>query len=127
MWDQGFVNRLDDLGDLDPDDGLLVRPTPRPDWDPLPEHAADRVSGRVFYASHSLVIAMLRFAPGASITEHDAPNPADVFCVEGAGYVKIDGVASPFTCGEWAHWPANVMHQLWTEDGEMTTLMFERH
>jgi hypothetical protein len=48
-----------------------------------------------------------------------------VVCLEGAGFVLVGEDSYPFDAGERVRWPANVMHWLWTESDEMTTLMIE--
>ncbi len=126
-WDAGSVHRLDDLGDLAPGDDRIVRSMPRPAWEPLPPRAGSGFVGRLLYANGGIVLAMLRFEPGGAITDHDAPQPTDVFCLEGRGHVRVGDDVAELGEGEWVHWPAGVMHGLWTTDASMTTLMFERH
>lgn len=74
----------------------------------------------------SLVLAMLRFEPGATIDEHSASVDIDVICIEGSGYVSVDGDESPIAAGASIHWPAGLRHRLWTGDRAMMTLMVEQ-
>ena len=83
------------------------------------------MQGRVLLSRSGIVIANLRFSSHASIDEHSAPFEIDVVCVEGQGYVSIDGVSSPFHCGESVTLPASVDHRLWTDSSGMETLMIE--
>ena len=73
-----------------------------------------------------IVIAQLRFVPDATIDEHSAPIEIDVLCLDGEGFVSVDGKASPLHAGERVVWPANVNHRLWTGPSSMETLMVER-
>lgn len=77
--------------------------------------------------SPTLVLAVLRFAPGGTIHEHDAPIDIDVVCLEGDGFVSVGAERFPFRTGESVRWPAGALHRLWTEATEMTTLMVEHH
>ena len=101
------------------------RPIPRPDWSPLPHEGTAGVEGKVLLRSPTLVIAMLRFSPGGTIHEHDAPHDIDVVCLDGEGRVSVGGESFPFRAGESVRWPAGALHRLWTDAAEMTTLMFE--
>jgi quercetin dioxygenase-like cupin family protein len=98
---------------------------PRPEWSPLPHAGCVNVEGKVLLHSGSLLIAMLRFSSVATIHEHDAAWNIDVICLEGSGFVSVDGVTSSFTAGERIRWPSGSMHRLWTEATTMTTLMVE--
>jgi quercetin dioxygenase-like cupin family protein len=100
-------------------------PVPRPEWSPLPFEECVGVEGKVLLRSERLVLALLRFAPGGSIHEHDAPMEIDVVCLEGEGFVSVDAESFPFRAGESVRWPAGAMHRLWTEGTAMTTLMVE--
>lgn len=73
----------------------------------------------------NLALAMLRFAPGATIHEHAAPFPIDVICLQGRGMTSVDGEAATIRAGQRVHWPAHRQHRLWTEEAEMVTLMIE--
>jgi quercetin dioxygenase-like cupin family protein len=75
--------------------------------------------------AEDVMIAMLRFSPHGTIHEHDAPIDIDVVCLEGSGFVSIDGTAAPLRAGETIRWPAGCQHRLWTEVEPMTTLMVE--
>ncbi len=123
-WEDVFVNRMDDLGDLGSPSGL-VEPVPRPEWSPLP--GGTNVDGKVLYRRNGVVLAVLRFGPNAGFPAHAADHAADVFCIEGRGVVSIGGESAAIQAGEWSHWPAGVEHRLWTDEHPMTTLMFERY
>ena len=47
-------------------------------------------------------------------------------CLAGSGFVLVGDVTHAFAAGQAVTWPAGVMHQLWTEDTTMTTLMLEK-
>ena len=83
------------------------------------------MQGRVLLLRSGIVIANLRFSAHAFIDEHSAPFEIDVVCIDGAGYVSVDGVSSPLRCGEAVTWPASVNHRLWTDSSGMETLMIE--
>jgi quercetin dioxygenase-like cupin family protein len=102
-------------------------PVPRPDWSPLPYEGCVGVEGKLLHRSPALVLALLRFAPGGMIHEHDAPMDIDVVCLEGEGFVSVGEEQFPFRAGESVRWPAGAMHRLWTDGTEMTTLMVEHH
>jgi len=104
----------------------MIEKMPRPTWQPLPREGTVGVTGRVMLNRAGIVIANLRFAPGATIDEHSAPIEIDVICLDGTGFVSIDGQSSPLRAGERVVWPANVSHRLWTELSTMETLMVER-
>jgi quercetin dioxygenase-like cupin family protein len=70
-------------------------------------------------------IAMLKFARDAGFPAHAAPFEVDVICLDGAGFVLVGEDSYPFREGERIRWPANLLHRLWTESDEMTTLMIE--
>jgi quercetin dioxygenase-like cupin family protein len=72
-----------------------------------------------------LALAMLRFAPHATIDEHPAEHVVDVICLEGNGFTSIDGESATLVGGQRVTWPANHPHRLWTEDQRMLTLMVE--
>ena len=104
-----------------------VRPeaVPRPEWTPVPHAGCVGVEGQVLLRTPTLLLAMLRFAPGATIHEHDAPWEIDVVCLEGSGFVSIDGSSAPLRAGERIRWPAGHLHRLWTDGDAMLTLMVE--
>jgi quercetin dioxygenase-like cupin family protein len=58
--------------------------------------------------------------------EHDAPHEIEVLCLEGNGFVSLEGNAAPIGAGEAVRWPAGHPHRLWTEGSTMVTLMVER-
>jgi quercetin dioxygenase-like cupin family protein len=84
------------------------------------------VDGRVLLVRDGLVVAMLRFAPGATIDEHSASHDVDVICLEGDGFISVEDRVNVFTAGRWLTWPAGHVHRLWTADHGMITLMVER-
>jgi quercetin dioxygenase-like cupin family protein len=84
------------------------------------------VDGRVLLARDGLVVAMLRFAPGATIDEHATGHEIDVICLEGDGFVSIEDRVNVLAAGQWLTWPAERVHRLWTADRGMITLMVER-
>jgi len=101
------------------------QPVPRPDWSPLPIEGAVGIVGKVLLPSPPPHIAMLKFSRNAGFPAHSAPFDVDVVCLDGAGFVLVGEDEHPFHAGELIRWPANVMHRLWTETDEMTTLMVE--
>jgi quercetin dioxygenase-like cupin family protein len=103
-----------------------VHDWPRPEWTPVPRPGVVGVAMRLLdYTEGVQLIAQLRFDPNATIDEHDAPYPIDVYCLEGSGFTSIDGVAEPISAGQSVHWPADTMHCVWTEGSRMLTLMHE--
>jgi quercetin dioxygenase-like cupin family protein len=104
-----------------------VQHVPRPNWHPHAHPGCSGVDLKVLLHLDHLVLAMLRFRPGASIHEHAAPHDADVICLEGRGFTSLDGQPAALNAGQRIRWPASVPHRLWTEDGEMVTLMVEHH
>jgi quercetin dioxygenase-like cupin family protein len=99
---------------------------PRPDWSPVPRPGCVNVDGRVLLARDGLLLAMLRFAPEATIDEHAASHEIDVICLEGEGFVSIEDRVNSFAAGQSITWPAGRIHRLWTADHGMITLMAER-
>jgi quercetin dioxygenase-like cupin family protein len=73
-----------------------------------------------------LALALLKFGRDATIDEHAGTSHADVFCLEGQGFVSLGMESSPIASGQRVVWPPGVEHRLWTEDTEMVTLMVER-
>lgn len=98
----------------------------RAGWAPLPRPGSIGVQARVLSAEPSLALAELRFAPGATIDEHAADVPVDVYCLEGEGFVSVGDESAALRMGQRVHWPAGVPHRLWTELTSMRTLMVER-
>jgi quercetin dioxygenase-like cupin family protein len=105
----------------------MIEQIPRSTWQPLLRQGTVGVTGRVLLSRSGIVIANLRFAPGATVDEHSAPMEIDVICLEGEGFVSIDGKSSPLRAGERVVWPAGVNHRLWTSQSSMETLMVERN
>ena len=103
-----------------------VRPSPRPEWSPLPYEGCIGVDGKVLVREDDFFVAMLRFSQHATIHEHPGPNDTIVVCLEGEGLTSVEGATSPLRAGEQARWPKGVPHRLWTEDTTMVTLMVER-
>jgi quercetin dioxygenase-like cupin family protein len=101
------------------------QPVPRPDWSPLLVDGAVGIDGKVLLPPPPPVIATLRFSRNAGFPAHAAPFDVDVVCLDGAGFVLVGEDSYPFRAGEHIRWPANVIHRLWTESEEMSTLMVE--
>ncbi len=100
---------------------------PRPEWSPLPGGGHVGVEGRVLVReADGSFVAMLRFAPHATIHEHAGANDTLVVCLEGEGFTSVAGETAPLRESERAFWPAGIPHRLWTEASMMTTLMVER-
>ncbi len=102
-----------------------VQPVPRPEWSPVPREGCRGVEGKVLLRRERLAVAMLRFAPEATIDEHAAAWEIDVVCLEGEGMTSVDGEAAPLRAGQRVRWPAHRQHRLWTEGQTMVTLMLE--
>lgn len=102
-----------------------VRSVPRADWSPAPHEGCHNVEGKALLRHPQVAIAMLRFGKNGTIHEHPAPFDIDVVCLEGRGKTSLDGDEAAISEGQWVRWPANMSHRLWTEDGEMVTLMVE--
>jgi quercetin dioxygenase-like cupin family protein len=84
------------------------------------------VDGKVLLRESDFFVAMLRFAPNATIHEHPGPDDTHVVCLEGEGWTSVAGERAPICAGERTFWPRDVPHRLWTEGTTMTTLMVER-
>lgn len=104
---------------------LEILPIQRPNWTPVPYTGCVNVAAKALLTLEHLALAMLKFAPHGTIHEHDAPFNIDVICLEGSGFTSVDGESAPIQAGERVRWPAGKMHRLWTEGGEMVTLMVE--
>jgi quercetin dioxygenase-like cupin family protein len=104
----------------------MIEQMPRPIWQPLARQGAVGVTGRVLLNRSGVAIANLKFAPGATLDEHSAPFEIDVICLDGQGFVSIDGKSATFRAGDRVVWPAGINHRLWTENSAMETLMVER-
>lgn len=103
-----------------------VSPWPGAGWTPVPRPGVAGVHSRLLdHTDGQQLLAQLRFDVNASIDEHDAPHPIDVYCLEGRGSASVDGEPVRIEAGERVRWPAGVMHRLWTEDSTMVTLMHE--
>jgi quercetin dioxygenase-like cupin family protein len=102
-----------------------VQPFTRPEWEPLLHEGCRGVNHKVLVAQANFALALLRFAPNATIHEHPASWPIDVYCLEGSGKFLLDDQVASIRAGQRVRWPPNVLHRLWTEDTTMTTLMVE--
>jgi quercetin dioxygenase-like cupin family protein len=105
-----------------------VQPVPRWGWSPLPREGCHNVEGRVLLTlSPDSYVSMLRFGRNGNIDEHaDDEHVHEVICLEGSGFTSVAGEAAPLRAGERVTWPPGVMHGLWTDGEEMTTLMVAR-
>ena len=106
---------------------IEIETVPRPDWEPLPVSGCHGVEGKVLLAGDRLAIAMLRFSADATLDEHAADFDVDVICLDGAGFVSVDGASSELNAGQRVRWPASKPHRLWTRETGMVTLMVEHH
>ncbi len=102
-----------------------IQPFKRPEWEALPHEGCHGVDHKVLVAQGNFALALLRFAPRATIHEHPGGWPIDVYCLEGSGKFSFDGQVASISAGQRVRWPPNVAHRLWTEDTTMTTLMVE--
>jgi quercetin dioxygenase-like cupin family protein len=111
---------------------LGARMTPEPqasphaDWAPVERPGCVNVEARVLLIRDGLLLAMLRFAPRATIDEHAADHEIDVVCVEGEGFISVEDRINSFVAGQWMTWPASHVHRLWTGDHGMITMVLER-
>ena len=103
-----------------------IRPFPRGEWSALPYDGCIGVEGKVLVREDDFFVAMLRFAPDATIHEHAGPNDTIVVCLEGEGLTSVAGETSGLVAGQQARWPKDMPHRLWTEGTTMVTLMVER-
>jgi quercetin dioxygenase-like cupin family protein len=104
---------------------MNVQPFNQPEWEPLPHEGCHGVDHKVLVAQRTFVLALLRFSENATIHEHPAAWPIDVYCLEGRGKFSLGGETVSIAAGQRVRWPPNVAHRLWTEDTTMTTLMVE--
>jgi quercetin dioxygenase-like cupin family protein len=103
-----------------------VAKVPRSEWSPLPGEGVVGVEGKVLVREADFFIAMLRFAPRATIHEHPGANDTVVVCIQGEGFTSVGGETARLRESERAFWPAGIPHRLWTEEATMKTLMVER-
>jgi quercetin dioxygenase-like cupin family protein len=102
-----------------------VQPFHRAEWEPLQHEGCRGVEHKVLVAQPNFALALLRFARDATIHEHPAAWPIDVYCLEGEGKFSLAGETAAIRAGQRVRWPPNVPHRLWTEGTTMTTLMVE--
>ena len=95
-------------------------------WAPLPRPGCAGVASRVLLREAGLAAVQLRFDAGATIDAHVAPHDIEVICLSGAGFASVGGHRITLAEGQRVQWPAGVLHCLFTEQEEMTTLMLER-
>ena len=105
----------------------MIGQMPSLNWEPIRRQRTVGVNGRVLLNRNGIVIANLKFALGATIDEHSAAIEIDVLCLDGRGFVSVDGKSSPLGAGQCVVWPPGVNHRLWTENAAMETLMVERN
>ena len=105
----------------------MIEQTPRLNLEPIRRQGTIVVNGRVLLNRSGIVIASLKFAPGATIAEHSASIEIDVLCLDDQGFVSIDGKSSTFRANGFIVWPAGVNHRLGTENAAMETLLVERN
>ncbi|MBW3589113.1 MAG: VOC family protein [Actinobacteria bacterium] len=80
----------------------------------------------MIYEKSSLLISELRFAKGGTIDEHPGDSDAEVYCLEGAGFVSVGELVSSFEAGQRVLWPKGINHNLWTTETEMQVLIVHR-
>ena len=102
------------------------QPIPRAAWTPVPGPGCIDVEGKLLLVREDLALAMLRFAPQATIHEHAADHDIDVVCLDGAGFISVEDRVNTFAAGQWLTWPAGRVHRLWTADHGMIALVVER-
>jgi quercetin dioxygenase-like cupin family protein len=102
------------------------QPIPHAAWTPVPTPGCVNVEGKVLLVREGLALAILRFAPEATIHEHSADHDVDVVCLDGEGFISVEDRVNTFASGQWLTWPAGRLHRLWTADRGMITLMVER-
>lgn len=99
----------------------------KPDWRPLDRSGCKNVEVKVLvYEENHFAMSLLRFAPDGEIDEHPGDSRAEVFCLEGNGFVSVGDARSAFEPGQKAFWPKGVNHKLWTQDDEMQVLIVHR-
>jgi quercetin dioxygenase-like cupin family protein len=104
---------------------MKPQPFHRRDWGPLAHEGCRNVDHKVLLVRQDIALALLRFSGEATIHQHSARFPIDVFCLDGQGHVLSGEEAATISAGEWLRWPAGVQHRLWTDGSSMTTLMVE--
>lgn len=97
----------------------------RTSWRPLPRPDCTGVEVTGVAGHAGLAVAMLRFAPQATIDEHAAPYDIDVRCISGRGWVSVGDRTVPLGADDEVRWPAGIQHRLWTDSDPMVTLMIE--
>ena len=104
---------------------MQINPFPQPEWLPKRNDAAVGIDVKVLLQDKRLLVAQLRFAAHASFEAHDAPWDCHVMCLEGSGHVRVGDETARLAAGQSVLWPKAVVHQLWTDDSTMITLMIE--
>lgn len=99
----------------------------RPRWEPLPREGCHNVEGRVLiYEKSRFLLSTLRFGKGGTIDEHPGDSEAEVYCLEGTGFVSVGESVSSFEAGQRVLWPKGINHKLWTTETEMQVLIVHR-
>ncbi len=104
----------------------MIEDQPKPEWSTLPRAGTKGVTFRVLLHRDDLIVANLRFEPGATIDKHSAAFDVDVICISGEGLTSIGDNTLTIKAGQTVRWPKDEDHCLWTTDGTMETLMVER-
>ena len=78
------------------------------------------------YEKGRFLISELRFTKGGTIDEHPGNSDAEVYCLEGAGFVSVGESVDSFEAGQRVLWPKGINHNLWTTDDEMQVLIVHR-
>ena len=104
---------------------IQKQPFAMAEWTTKRTDNARGVAFRVLTQRQDLIVAELQFDPGATFDAHAAPWDCDVFCMSGSGFVRVGDETAKLVADESVLWPRTVLHQLWTEDQPMRTLMIE--
>jgi quercetin dioxygenase-like cupin family protein len=104
---------------------MKIKPFPRPDWRTLTNDNAVNVETKVLLVNRRAMVAMLKFDKNGSFDAHEAAYDIHVMCQEGSGFVLVEGETAELQAGQSVLWPRDTLHQLWTEDSSMITLMIE--
>ncbi len=86
---------------------------------------SQNVHGQVIHSDARGVVAELAFGRKASIEPHSNPNSTYFVVIEGGGFVQVGDERARVAAGEAVLWPANVVHEAWTELSEMRGIVVE--
>jgi quercetin dioxygenase-like cupin family protein len=105
---------------------MIAMPAERLRARPDLEVFAARVHGLPLALEAPVQVEVMYFEPHARLDEHSAPHPI-LFCViEGAGTLRLGGLAGEtraLGAGDAVIWPPDVDHTVWTDGTALTAFV----